>query len=324
MLDKFDIFYDNTNNCYQVRTKTNTFSIVFDEKEQENIFFAVVQHFIKNPELTLQQLKSLLIKNFKEEKVLQLLTDLAKSDLLSFEMQAELGVNSNPYVNIDPSEIIFISNTSLAIIGSSKVSTEIEIVAKREKFKSVKIYEFENNETLEKFEKIFKEHDFIVVDAQKWSPFHLKMINETALKLNKPWLYIGGISEFSIEIGPLFYGRETGCYNCLMSRLKSNQMKPQFFVEYEKHLTETKKPGAEDLLPHEGVLYKMISCFVVYDIMKFIESWALPVTWQTIIKFNVFNYTSTMHSLLKKPYCETCRPVLKYNPSPWLDKITLK
>lgn len=39
MLDKYDIFKDENNGCYQIRSKTSTFAVVFDEEISEAIFY---------------------------------------------------------------------------------------------------------------------------------------------------------------------------------------------------------------------------------------------------------------------------------------------
>lgn len=208
--------------------------------------------------------------------------------------------------------------------GDSELANVINTVCEKEKFKFVKIFNYTNNEFDKTVYKVFKEFDFVIVDAHKWSPYHLEIINKIAVELNKPWLYVSGINEISIEVGPLFHGKETGCYNCLIARLKSNNGNPQHLTSYEDHLRDAKIASASIEMPHDNILYALIANFAVYEVIKFIEEWALPVTWQSIVKFNLYNYSSSVHTLLKKPLCNVCKPKLTYNPSPWLDKITLK
>ena len=55
-----------------------------------------------------------------------------------------------------------------------------------ENFKEVKTYLFNNEIDIEK---AVNKSDFIIVDANEWSPFYIELINKTALKYNKPSLF---------------------------------------------------------------------------------------------------------------------------------------
>ncbi|KGT08330.1 hypothetical protein NV63_16435 [Elizabethkingia anophelis] len=57
---------------------------------------------------------------------------------------------------------------------------------------------------------------------------------------------------------------------------------------------------------------------------KFFIEWALPMTWRAVVKIELGDFSISRHKLLKKPFCEICNPQLDYNPSPWLEAITLK
>jgi bacteriocin biosynthesis cyclodehydratase domain-containing protein len=160
--------------------------------------------------------------------------------------------------------------------------------------------------------------------ANDWAPYYIEKINLYALKYNKPWLYIGGIEEISIKIGPLFYGKETGCYNCLISRIKSNHEYPEHLQSYETFLRENKIASKPDIVPNVNIIYSIIASLTMLEVMRFIEEWSLPVTWRTLIVLNIFDYDLSKHTLLKMPFCEACKPKLEYNPAPWLEEITLK
>jgi bacteriocin biosynthesis cyclodehydratase domain-containing protein len=122
----------------------------------------------------------------------------------------------------------------------------------------------------------------------------------------------------------LFYGKETGCYNCLISRIKSNHAHPTFLNSYEDYLRSNRKSSKPDITPNSTIIYNIIANLTLLEVMKFIELWSLPVTWRSVININITNLNSTKHNLLKKPFCEVCKPELLYNPSPWLEAITLK
>lgn len=315
MLANYDIFKDEDNGCYQIRSKTATFIVVFDEEASEKIFLRIVDLSSKGKRTNLQRIRKVLMNDFEEDKVLSVLHNLREAGLIPD------GTDLNAK---DQSTFRSIGNASLAIIGNSKLTEALKKVSELDNFKTVSTFEYEENGFEEKVSKVFKDYDFVIVDAHLWSPHHLEIINKTAVKLNKPWLYIPGFNEENIEIGPLFYGKETGCYNCLISRIKSNHSYPQYLSQYEKYLRDLKKSSSTMNIFHDSILYSIVANFAIYETIKFIEGWALPITWQSVFKINMYNYDTSVHTLLKKPLCEVCKPNVKYNPAPWLDKVTLK
>ena len=264
----------------------------------------------------LQKIRKDLSIEFGEEKVLSVLHNLREAGLIPDDTQCSGNDHSMRYK--------YIGDTSLAIIGNGEVTNSLKMVCETTKFKVCSFFDYKEVESEENVNAIFSNYDFVIVDANCWSPYHLELINKVAVKLNKPWLHISGINEGYIEIGPLFYGKETGCYNCLISRIKSNHAYPKYLTSYENYLRELKRPSVSANMPHYNIVYSLIANLAIYEVIKYIEGWALPMTWQSIIKMNLFNYDTSIHTLLKKPLCEVCKPEIKYNPSPWLDKITLK
>ena len=316
MLANYDIFKDEDNNCYQIRSKTSTFVVVFDEEVSEKIFLKIVEMSSNGKITDLQKIRKDLSIEFGEEKVLSVLHNLREAGLIPDDTQCSGNDHSMKYK--------YIGDTSLAIIGNGEVTSSLKMVCETTKFKICSFFDYKDVESEENVISVFNNHDFIIVDANQWSPFHLELINKVAVKLNKPWLHISGINEGYIEIGPLFYGKETGCYNCLISRIKSNHAHPKYLISYENYLRCLKKTSASTNMPHNIIVYSLIANLAIYEVIKYIEGWALPMTWQSIIKMNLYNYDTSIHTLLKKPLCEVCKPEVKYNPSPWLDKITLK
>ena len=316
MLANYDIFKDKDNNCYQIRSKTSTYIVVFDDEVSEKIFLKIVEISSNNKNVDLQKLRKELATEFSEEQVIAVLHNLREAGLIPDDTSCSGNDHSMKYK--------YIGDTSLAIIGNGELTNSLKTVCETTRFKTCSFFEYKEVDSEENVIAVFSNHDFVIVNANCWSPYHLELINKIAVKLNKPWLHISGINEGYIEIGPLFYGKETGCYNCLISRIKSNHAHPQYFTSYENYLRELKLPSASTNMPHNIIVYSLIANLAIYEVIKYIEGWALPITWQSIIKMNLYNYDSSIHTLLKKPLCEVCKPEIRYNPSPWLDKVTLK
>ncbi|MFA8434850.1 MAG: TOMM precursor leader peptide-binding protein [Marinifilaceae bacterium] len=324
MIDKFDVFKDEGNNCFQLRTKSNAYALEFDDAEKEAIFLKVVEAIQSKPGISMKQIKSLLA-SYPEPKTFEVLSTLNEYGFLPVPVSMELvGKEEAEQQTGQSNSNSALTQITLGLVGQGDL---FEIIAKRagslnpNKLIKRKYDELQDDASIEH---LVAESDFLVVDASQWSPYHLELINRIALEQQKPWLYVGGLEEISLKVGPLFYGKETGCYNCLISRLKSNHEYPEMLTAYEGYLRERKMGSKPDLFPSLEVLYGMVGDLVMLEVAKFYESWSLPLTWRTVLSFDVMSYQMTQHSLLKKPFCEVCKPELEYNPSPWLEAVTLK
>ncbi|MFO7827411.1 MAG: TOMM precursor leader peptide-binding protein [Bacteroidales bacterium] len=321
MIENFDIFKDDRQNCYQLRTKTNAYVLEFDDKEREYIFLEIASHLKQNNDLTLKDLRGKLQSKTNESKVIDVLKALDEYRLLPFEISREITDTKESSDNQYSSDVKQTSDFVLSIFGQGKLTEKIEKQTSIENFKNVKSHLFSDKLDTEKE---VSNSDFLIVDANEWSPYYIELINELALKYNKPWLYVGGIEETSIKIGPLFYGKETGCYNCLIRRIKSNHDNPTFLNSYENYLKYNKKSAKPDIIPNSGIIYNIVANLALLEVMKFIEAWSLPVTWRCVLNLNIISLDLRKHNLLKIPFCEVCKPKLEYNPAPWLEAITLK
>lgn len=330
-MNDFDIFKDSKLGIYQLRTKSTSFSVSFDDESKEDIFNDIVKLLKYNKYFSLSNLKRKLEQKHEPEKIMEVLFLLNDNFLLPLELSAKLNKvkeEDNPvYIPDNFTKLSqnyqLLCNCSLLIIGCSPLTKLIATQAEKMGFKEVKSISFSVNEK-EINNKIINA-DFIIVDGNEWSPSHIEFINKLAIEHNKPWLYISGIEEDVVKIGPIFYGKETGCYNCLISRIKSNHEYPEYFNSYENYLKDNKISSKPDQgLIHPETLLSITSNMALLETSKFIEGWTIPSSWRTIIKYDYYKSEITKHSLLKKPYCEICKPEIQYNSSPWLEAITLK
>lgn len=321
MIEHFDVFEDQENDCFQLRTKTTSYALEFDSEEKEQIFLRVVEEIKKQPEIALKSLKNKVQNGNNEAQVIDVLSTLNEYGMLPYGMAAEFGDSENGQMAYVSSDRKGIAETVLSIFGDGDIAQKIQTIASAQAFKEIRIYSYEKAKDIEP---IVSSSDFVIVDANTWSPFHLEWINQYALKYNTPWLYVGGIEEFSIKVGPLFYGRETGCYHCLISRIKSNHEYPEFLGAYENYLREHQRASQPDQIPASHVIYEIVASYAVLEVVKFFEEWSLPATWRKVVNLEIATLNTSKHTLLKKPFCEVCKPELEYNPAPWLEAVTLK
>ena len=324
MILDYDIFPDKRNGGYQVRTKTVSYAIVFDDKAKEQIFLEFIEILKKKSATSFQNLTRKLRKNNTEAKVIDVLHTMNEFQLLPVDYAAEMPAASHPSATKnagDSAGYPDFSKYSVYILSNGKVGREIKSLLKAEGFVNVTQKAFDDKI---KMPDVVREANFLIVDGCEWSPYHIEDLNARSIETSTPWLYLGGIEETAFKIGPLFYGQETGCYNCLISRLKSNHEHPHFLTSYEEYLRINKIASKPDKISNSNIFKNIIANIAGLEVINFFTPWSLPVTWKSVFSFDLASLSTSKHALLKKPFCETCKPDILYNPSPWLEAVTLK
>ncbi|MDL1913113.1 MAG: TOMM precursor leader peptide-binding protein [Bergeyella sp.] len=293
--------------------------VEFDEGESEQIFLTIIDLLNRNKDISYYKLKKSITGD--ESKIMDVISLLKEYGLLpegiSNDMESIETFDKSKYLGNKK----MISEVVVTVFGESYLAGKIEELLLKENFLKVNMCKLNSDKNLEE---IIIKSDIIVVESIHWSPSDIEQINRFALKHNKPWLYIDAIDEASLKIGPLFYGDRTGCYNCLISRILSNHEYPEFLISYQNYLKVNNKSSKKDIIPEEDLHLNILANYAVLEIKKFFLEWALPSTWRAVVKIEINDFQITKHKLLKKPYCEVCNPKLEYNPSPWLESITLR
>lgn len=307
-INQFDIFKNLDSNTYQLRTKDDIFIIEFDDKEQENIFIDIVSYAKNEKTNSISYLKTQLDLKYCPTKVLEVLNILDSYSLFESNLNSDV-VEGNYKAK------------QLCIFGNGASTEIINKTALKNGFLS-HVYSYQSILTENEFSNIIEHADFLVVNADEWSPFHIELINTLALKYNKPWIYIGGIDSETFKIGPLFYGKETGCYNCLINRFKNNYKHPDYLISYEKHLKDNKVSAKPNIISSSlYLLHDLIANLTILEIINFYENWSIPPIYRCLIEINYLTLDIKKHELFKKPYCESCKPHIQYNSAPWLETI---
>lgn len=317
----FDIFFDKNNNVYQVRTKTDTTTIEFTDLEKEQIFKDIVKIYDSHDKLSFATIKKLLSTSDPNRllDVVKELQDCGVLNDLNFEAET-----SNVVSDLYSSEINHkpVAELVISYIGNLEFGDLVKSKSVEYNIEHFTVYSIDDL-TDDIIEGILKESDFTIVDSLTWNPYKMRIINEKALKYTKPWLLIEGLT-FSgkFSVGPIFYGRYTGCYDCYRNRVRSNDEFINFNDSYSKYLEVTKSSAKPDL-NIQPVVKDMAAAIVVADTLKYIYSWYPPETWKCCVLINPSNYEVEKHTFIKAPICHVCKPALDYNPAPWLESVTL-
>ncbi len=320
-MKQFDIFFDEDNGLYQVRTKTDTTTIEFTDSEKEQIFKELVRLYDTRDKVSFPTIQKLL-NTVDSNKLLDVVKELQECGILNdlnFEAE-DIAVIPDIYANeinhkpVSEITISYIGNVNFGNLVKEK-SSEYNI----EHFAVYSIDELSD----EMIESILCNSDFTIVDSLTWNPYRMRIINEKALNLSKPWMLIEGLT-FSgkFSIGPIFNGKYTGCYDCYKNRIRSNDEFINFNDSYSKYL-EANKASAKPDFNIQPVVKDMAAAIAIADVLKFLYAWYPPETWKCCVLINPSNYEVEKHTFIKAPICHVCKPVLDYNPAPWLESVTL-
>ncbi len=321
MLDKYDVFYDEVNGTYQIRSRSDIFVIEFEEPEKRKLFERIVSIIQKDKEITLQEIINKCKGEEDKVKVLAMLKELKEVELLPYSVQhglAQKGEATNPRQgNFNCAE------RKIGIIGNSELSKQLAIQANRHGYENCEIDPFMPDANPEKIADFLTDKDFLLVDHAKWNPYLIDQINKICIELDKPWMHIQGINGINANIGPIFWGKEFGCYNCLATRLKSHDDYQNYNSTYENHLYQSRGEAVIDSLTGSDVILSIIAGIAIVEMGKFLEEWDVPEVLGAYLGMNLLDYSIETHHLLKSPFCESCKPELSYNLSPWLEEVTL-
>lgn len=319
-ITSFDIIKDDVNDVFQVRTKANVFLISFDDAEKRELF----QEFcttVQENKVSYQQIYKSLTARYSEEKVLDVMSELKEYELLPAEFsqmafnESAFGEEASNYMARFDKKVLFIGGDLLGVPFMEK--------AKREGYTEA-TYLSRNNCDFESIEAGIAAADFVIVDGHEYNPRLLKLINKIAVRQSKPWLLVGGIEGTELNIGPLFFARETGCYECLSKRRMSQDEALNYNNVYHKHLEDTGTAGRADQFIDNGILLDLTLNYVFIEMSKYLAEWSVPETWKAMLLIDLFSYKMRKHHLLKVPYCEACNPRVQHNLAPWLEAVTLK
>lgn len=330
--DFYDIFEDEKHGIYQIRCKDDVITVEFTDADKEKIFQILVEHRNSTPEFG--DIVNRLCEEFDRTKVFEVIQELEDLFILEkdslkenytehLKEQIEFWQHGECALTLSANETQEkIENTKLFLFGCELMIDLLHHKAIESGIIHIEKMDISEAEQIRKIEFCIEDSDFLIIDADRWNPALLDHINETALKFNKPWILTRGINMTTASVGPLFVGRETGCYNCLMSRLKSNMEFLPYFQEYEKSLRKNYSFSSTQGGPI--VLYDMLASICTVEMLKYITCWTVPAIYKAFLTIDFYAYEIRTHQLLKSPGCPVCSPSIAFNPAPWLEPLTLK
>lgn len=306
-MKNFDFFKDTINNTFQIRINGDVYCVDNDDFEQGKILEEILNMLLHDESIV--YIKEKLCEKFPTSKVASTINSLSEA------IPSLMRTSSEPENAKDVQKVVIISN---GYIGKQ--------LKKSPQLKNDEILLLDYSQINENvLDNIIPNMDFAFVDATSWAPYYIRLINQKALTWNKPWLLIGGQLSKNISIGPLFYGKETACFDCLIMRFKNNLDYSTLYSSYYNNLCSNHIVSSmQNISDEDSTLMNLLVDFTLVEYANFISGWDVPQTFRTVIEFDKKDFSLKKHILLKVPYCNTCNPKIEYDVNPWLDEICIK
>ncbi len=127
----------------------------------------------------------------------------------------------------------------------------------------------------------------------------LAAINEDALQGGHPWL-LARVTGPQLWLGPLFIPGETGCWQCLCSRLKRNRA-AHSFVSAKKGLSTPPLTALGSLPSTRATVYQMAATAAA----QFLAGVSGTLAGK-VLSLDWASWTPQTHQLLRHPHCPSC------------------
>ena len=313
----YDIIELDNNGAFQIVCGGESYKIEFEQDYERSMF----EEFIDCKNSKYSTLIKKFLKKYDKQQVYLFFNQLKESGLFYFETEEELFKGRFYEFIEDVSHKQKLEQTTLVGLIGKKESNIVKFL-KDSDFNNFVYLDMNKLEKENDVESIIKRSDFLVYDASLYNPTSIMDFNKLAIKYKTPWLLIQGVRNGKGYLGPLFFGKDTGCYNCFLKRIKSNLVYDQEYVGYESWLVKNKlfsKKGR-----HDKSYDRIVASLAILEIKKFVLDFGFPHTYGNLIEVDFDKYQTQLHTLYKVPFCEICYEDVEFSRAPWLSPATLE
>ena len=138
-----------------------------------------------------------------------------------------------------------------------------------------------------------------------WSWLQYRL-NRACLAAGIPWT-TGALAGTEIVMGPTVRPHETACWLCYKMRLVACATSPADEFAFERMLDRRKRDDAER---HEGLVFGagLLSNQLGLEVVKLLSGVVAPSALGRIVVTDLLAFTTTRHTVLRKPWCPDCFP----------------
>ena len=148
---------------------------------------------------------------------------------------------------------------------------------------------------------VSEDADLEVVLCDDYLQLDLAALNQLALQKSRPWLLVKPIGTI-IWLGPLFYPRKTGCWECLAQRLRCNRP----IEGYLKRRTKDTAPLTPPLAKIPGVLQTALGMTAIEVLKWIVQNRENKRLQGVLITHDTLTLETKSHILTKRPQCPIC------------------
>jgi bacteriocin biosynthesis cyclodehydratase domain-containing protein len=316
VLNDFDVLPLPTGD-YELVNGHSVFQVRFDNEQDKALFDLVIEHRAKPSRDVVRRL----VKKHGKPAVLAFFDKLKAAGIIYFDDHDGLERGRT----FDKAEALSFklaeaATRPIAIVSASPFGA---MLAGHEILANAKMIDAATLTSQRDLDAALAPYDFVVVDATAYNPEILGRINRAAVAGGKPWLLVQGVYERTGHVGPLFYGRDTGCYKCFRDRLRSNVNARDTFDRYEAWLTAEGRFSQGATLP-STTFNRHLATVAAMEAEKFLLDYDIPQSYGYLLSIDPRTYAVEQHRLYKIPFCEVCNPNFEYRRAPWLDSVTLE
>jgi len=158
------------------------------------------------------------------------------------------------------------------------------------------------------WEEVMRDTTMLVVLLQGPVLFHpwLEKLNAAALSLKVPWTSVALLDGNGVHIGPTIRPGVTACYKCFEQRFKSNLVCIDAENAFESYIRDHMTRMDFGFLPPVA---DIVAGFAAIEVVRTLSPDTVALTSGRLMVFNIDDFSSTYHPVLKLPRCPACSPV---------------
>jgi len=154
------------------------------------------------------------------------------------------------------------------------------------------------------------EGDLTIILTDNYLHPDLDSINQQALVSQKPWLLVNPLGNLA-WIGPLFYPDKTGCWHCLVQRLRDNRPVEEFIIRQTENKISLISP-----LGFSSATMQTVLNMTAMEVFKWIIQGKNQRLEGILMTYDTLNLQFQEHILVKRLNCPSCGYSLNKTPLP--------
>ena len=129
-------------------------------------------------------------------------------------------------------------------------------------------------------------------------------LNRACLRTTTPWTSVAA-SGLEVVVGPTVYPGDTACYMCYRMRMVTCEDNPEARYDFESFLDRRR---SDDSSHRANLVAGPVAAaqIAAVEALKQIGGLAQPMTRGRVQVFDLRTLTSTLHTVLRKPWCPAC------------------